>query len=42
MMMVGLVGIAREVIRTRRLADVESPLRLPDGACAPHLLCARN
>jgi hypothetical protein len=42
MMTIGLVGIVREVIRTRRLADVESPLRLPDGACAPHLLCARN
>ena len=42
MMTVGLVGIVREVIRARRLADVESPLRLPDGACAPHLLCARN
>ena len=41
-MTVGLVGIVREVIRTRRLADVESPLRLPDGACAPHLLFARN
>jgi hypothetical protein len=42
MMMIGLVGIVHEVIRTRRLADVEGPLRLPDGACAPHLLCARN
>jgi hypothetical protein len=42
MMIVGIVGIVREVIRTRRLADVESPLRLPDGACAPHLLCARS
>jgi hypothetical protein len=42
MMTVGLVGIVREVIRARRLADVASPLRLPDGACAPRLLCARN
>jgi hypothetical protein len=42
MMIVGIVGIVREVIRTRRLADVESPLRLPHGACAPHLLFARN
>jgi hypothetical protein len=42
MMTVGLVGIVREVIRARRLADVESPLRLPDGAYAPHLLFARN
>jgi hypothetical protein len=30
------------VIRARRLADVESQLRLPDGACAPLLLCARS
>ena len=42
MMIVGIVGIVREVVRTRRLADVASPLRLPDGACAPHLLFARN
>lgn len=42
MMIVGLVGITREVIRIRRLADVARPLRLPEGACAPHLLCARN
>ncbi len=42
MMIVGIAGIVREVIRTRRLADVASPLRLPGGACAPHLLFARN
>ncbi|WP_057837943.1 hypothetical protein [Bradyrhizobium jicamae] len=42
MMMIGIVGIIREVIRTRQLADVQSPLRLPDGACAPHLLFARS
>jgi hypothetical protein len=42
MMGVGLAGIFREVIRTRRLADVEGPLRLPEGACAPHLLWART
>jgi MFS family permease len=42
MMAVGLVGIVREVIRARRLADVESRLRLPAGACAPLLLCARS
>jgi hypothetical protein len=42
MMIVGLAGIVREVIRTRRLADVASPLRLPDGASAPRLLCART
>ena len=38
----GVVGIAREVIRTRRLADVASPLRLPGGAAAPHLLFAKT
>jgi hypothetical protein len=42
MMTIGIVGIIREIIRTRSLADVESPLRLPGGACAPHLLFARN
>lgn len=42
MMTIGIVGIVREIIRTRRLEDVESLLRLPDGACAPHLLFARN
>lgn len=41
-MTVGVIGIVREVIRTRRLADVASPLRLPCGAVAPHLLFARN
>lgn len=41
-MTVGIVGIVGEVIRTRRLADVASPLRLPGGARAPHLLFARN
>jgi hypothetical protein len=41
-MTIGIVGIIREIIRTRRLADVESPMRLPDGACVPHLLFARN
>jgi len=42
MMTIGIVGIVREIIRTRRLEDVETPLRLPAGACAPHLLFARN
>jgi hypothetical protein len=42
MMIVAIAGIVREVIRARRLADVASPLRFPDGACAPHLLFARN
>ena len=39
---VGIVGIVGEVIRIRRLADVAAPLRLPNGAVAPHLLFARN
>lgn len=42
MMTVGVVGIVREVIRIRRLADVASPQRLPVGAAMPHLLFARN
>jgi hypothetical protein len=42
MMTIALVGIVREVIRARRLADVAHPLRLPDGAIAPRLLFARN
>ena len=41
-MTVGVVGIVGEVIRIRRLADVATSLRLPDGAVAPHLLFARN
>jgi hypothetical protein len=41
-MTVGVVGIVREVIRTRTLSDVASPLRLPGGAVAPHLLYAKN
>ncbi|WP_247341658.1 MULTISPECIES: hypothetical protein [unclassified Bradyrhizobium] len=41
-MTLGIAGIVREVIRTRRLADVASPLRLPGGTHAPHLLFARN
>jgi hypothetical protein len=39
-MIVGVAGIVREVIRTRRLADVASPLRFPGGARAPRLLFA--
>lgn len=41
-MIVGVAGIAREMIRTRRLADVAAELRLPEGAVTPHLLFARN
>ncbi len=41
-MNLGVVGIVREIVRIRRLADVASPLRLPGGAVAPHLLFARN
>jgi hypothetical protein len=40
-MAIGAIGIVREVVRTRRLADVVDPLRLPAGARAPHLLFAR-
>jgi hypothetical protein len=41
-MTLGVIGVVREVIRTRRLADVASGRRLPGGAVAPHLLFARN
>lgn len=41
-MAVGIAGIIREVIRTRRLADVAIPLRLPEGTCTPCLLFARS
>ncbi len=40
-MTVGVVGIVHEIIRIRRLEDVASPLRLPAGAVAPHLLFAK-
>jgi hypothetical protein len=39
---VGVIGIVREIVRIRRLADVAGPLRLPSGAVAPHLLFAKN
>jgi len=38
---VGVVGIVREFVRIRRLADVAGRLRLPSGAVAPHLLFAK-
>jgi len=41
-MMAAVIGIVREMIRTRWLADVASPLRLPGGARAPHLLFAKD
>ena len=41
-MTVGVLGIVHEIVRIRRLCDVASPLRLPVGAVAPHLLFARN
>ena len=37
-MLIGVFGIAGEVLRTRRLADVAQPLRLPQGTERPHLL----
>ena len=36
------LGIVQELIRTRRLADVAEPLRLPPGTKAPLLLYART
>jgi len=41
-MIAGVAGIVREVIRIRRLADVACALRLPADAVAPHLLFARS
>lgn len=41
-MTVGVVGIIHEIVRIRRLAEVASPLRLPGGAVAPHLLFAKT
>ena len=40
-MMVATAGIVQEFVRTRRLADVAEPLRLPNGATAPCLLHSR-
>jgi hypothetical protein len=39
-MTVATLGIVQQLIRTRRLADVTGPLRLPNGSSAPHLLYA--
>lgn len=41
-MLIATVGIVQELIRTRQLADVAAPLRLPDGTQAPRLLYSRN
>jgi hypothetical protein len=41
-MAIGTIGIVREMVRTRRLAEVADPLRLPGGTRAPHPLFARN
>lgn len=37
-MIIATAGIIVQLIRTRRLADVKTALRLPDGARMPHLL----
>ena len=37
-MAVGTTGIAAQLIRTRRLADVKAEARLPQGVRLPHLL----
>jgi hypothetical protein len=39
-MTVATLGIVQQLFRTRRLADVAGPLRLPNGSRAPHLLYA--
>ena len=41
-MTVATVRIMQELIRTRRLADVAEPLRLPEGTVAPRLLYCRT
>ena len=40
--MIATAGIVQELVRTRRLADVAAPLRLPDGMRPPRLLYSRN
>jgi hypothetical protein len=39
-MTVATLGIVQQLIRTRRLADVTGPWRLPNDSSAPHLLYA--
>jgi hypothetical protein len=41
-MTVATAGIARQLVRTRRLREVAEPLRLPNGTRCPRLLCCRN
>lgn len=41
-MMITTLGILHELVRVRRLADVEAPRRLPQGATLPHLLLSRS
>ncbi len=41
-MSLATLGLAEELIRARRLADVAQPLRLPAGAAVPRLLISRN
>jgi hypothetical protein len=41
-MTVATAGIVRQLVRTRRLADVLASLRLPDGTQAPRLLYSRT
>jgi hypothetical protein len=42
MMMVAILGLMREIVRIRRLADVDSAVRLPVGAIVPPLLFAKS
>lgn len=37
-MLIGTLGIAIQILRTRRLADVDAARRIPDGAHRPRLL----
>jgi hypothetical protein len=37
-MLAATIGIAAQIVRTRRLADVTAALRLPEGTHRPRLL----
>jgi hypothetical protein len=41
-MIIATLGILKELVRARRLADVAEPLRLPAGALVPNLLFCRT